>query len=166
MNVLDNVIWAGGEIADHPGRLGLITAIGVVVAMVIMLQNTVMPWERTAPGSPTINNTTIIREPGQPDRVVVHTNDPRPAVPGPAETARRHPRSAAPSPTWTRASNAPEPRPRPVPDVTPAPRPSATSPRPTEAPGSSAPVTPEPTTAPTVDPTPDHPVTSPEGTTS
>jgi hypothetical protein len=167
MNVSENVSWAAGELAEHPGRLALITTVGLLVFGVIMLQGMTMPWAHGTP-APTINNTTIIREPGKPDRVVVRTSVPRPAAPGPVETTRRQTRSVAPSQAWTRAPVTPQPRPRPVPDATPAPRPSATSPRPTvsSSSSSSATVTSEPTVAPTVDPTPERPVTSPEGTTT
>jgi hypothetical protein len=98
MTVGENVSWAAGELAEHPGRLAVLTAIGVLVFGVIMLQHTMLSWGQDTP-APTINNTTIIRVPGQPDRVVVRTSAPRPAAPGPVETTRRQSRSAAPSPT-------------------------------------------------------------------
>lgn len=148
--ISDNVSWAAGEIADHPGRLGLITAVGVVVAIMIMFQNVGVPWGHAEPAAPTINNTTIIRVPGQPDRTVVRTSAPGPARQVPLQTPRQRTRSAVPRSTESSVTAAPQPRPEPVPDVSPSPSPTLTRsntprPTPTAEPTSS---TPEPTVPP------------------
>ena len=153
MTMGEEISWAVGEIGDHPGRLGLITAIGVIVAAMIMFQNAVMPWERATPNTPTINNTTIIRVPGQPDRTVVRTSQPGQAHqrPAPVETSRATQDSAAPRPTRSAAVTTPQPRPQPVPDNTPRPRPTEThTPRPTVTPRPSASAT---SSTPTPEPT-------------
>lgn len=150
MTVGDNISWAAGEIADHPGRLGLITVIGVVVAVMIMFQNLGVPWGHAEPAAPTINNTTIIRVPGQPDRTVVRTSVPGPAPRVPLQTPRQRTRNATPSPAQSSAVVTPRPRPEPAPDVSPSPtltRSSTPRPTPTAEPTGS---TPEPTVTPVI----------------
>ena len=142
MSVTDNVSWAAGEIADHPGRLGLITVVGVIVAVMIAIQNVGVPWGHAAPAAPTINNTTIIRVPGQPDHVVVRTSAPGPARQVPLRTPRARASSAVPRPAESSVTVTPRPRPEPVPDVTPRPRPSHVTPTPTDS------ITTEPTVPP------------------